>query len=153
VAAAAAAALAQRIAQDQVTLDDVAFAPLLLAVPIAAATLQGVRAGVTVALASWMTLTAVAGCVTVPVAGELSQESFALAALLAALLAGVAGALPADRRPLAPLLALGWLAFFGARDPDLLLAPSVVAVPVLGAAWAALLAGLLTPRSSEAVTP
>lgn len=147
VAAAATVALAQRLAQDQVTLDNVFFAPLLVAIPLVAAALHGARAGVSVALASWMILTAVAGSVTTPIAGELAQESFALAALCASLLAGIAGALPPARRPLAPLLALGWLAFFGARDAALTLAPSIVAVPVLGAAWASLLAGLLGPAT------
>lgn len=110
--------------------------------PTVAAMRAGVRAGVATATGLWITLTALAGAVPIPVSGEIPQDVFVLATIYATALAGAVGALPLRFRWLGALVPLAWLGFFAMRDPWLVKAPAVAAVPVLAAAWAALFYGM-----------
>lgn len=149
VGAAGALAIAQRALIDQVTLDEPIVSPLLLAIPIVAALRGGLRDGLAAALGTWLALTIIAGALPVPVAGELPQETFVLAAVFALLTAGAAAAIRASHRHLAPLLGFAWMAFFHARDASLATCASVWGVVVLTVAWTALGALLWSAREAH----
>jgi hypothetical protein len=145
LAAPALLAVLQRLVEDQVTLDDPFFAPLILAVPIVAALRDGLRAGMATALGTWLLLVVLAGAVPAGGANDLPQETFQLATCFAVVLAGVAGSLSPERRSLGALVPLGWWLFFGVRDPRLLSSPTLLAVPLLAAGWTGLALALWSP--------
>lgn len=147
---AAAVAIAQRICIDQVTVDDPLFAPVLLALPTAAALRGGARAGLAAAVGTWLALTVVAAAVPVPLQGDLPQEGFVVALVFAALTAGAAAALPPHRRFAGPWLGLAWAGFFIVRDRTLILSASVNAVLLLTVAWTYVGAFFVRARSAEA---
>lgn len=147
---AAAVAIAQRICIDQVSVDDPVFAPILLALPTAAALRGGTRAGLAAAVGVWLALTVIAGAVPVPLQGELPQEGFVVALVFAALTAGAAAALPPRYRSAGPWIGLAWGGFFILRDRSLILSISVLGVLSLTVAWTFIAAFVVAPRSAEA---
>lgn len=155
VLAMAAVALVQRLLRDQVTLEDPLLAPVLLAIPTSVALARGARRGLAAAVGGWLGVALVAGTVSVRPTGPLPQEVFALATVLATVLAGAASVLRgAAKEPLAgalgPLLSYGWAAFFASRNPSYLRAGSVHAVLLLAVAHTALLTRWLAWREERA---
>lgn len=149
IGVAAALAIVQRLFVDQVTLDDVFVAPIVLALPTIAAVRGGVRDGLAAAFGTWVALTIVAGAVPTVERGDLPQDAFVLATVFSTLIAGAAGSLPVRQRHLGPWFGLAWLAFFLVRDASLLLSASVGAVAVLTTAWTFVGVALLPPRAVE----
>lgn len=147
--AAVAVAIAQRLFIDQVALDDPWFSPVLLALPLVAATRGGVRDGVAAAVGTWLALTVVGAAMPAAVAGELPQEGYVLATVFAALTAGAAGSLSPARRHLGPLFGLAWLAFFLVRDAWLGTSAGVLGVTTLSVAWGFAGVYALGPRSGS----
>lgn len=145
--AAVAVAIAQRLFIDQVALDDPWFSPVLLAIPLVAATRGGVRDGLGAAVGTWLALTVVGAALPTALAGELPQEGYVLATVFAALTAGAAGSLSPARRHLGPLFGLAWLAFFLVRDAWLGTSASVLSVATLTVAWGFAGVWALGPRS------
>lgn len=136
-------AILQRLVIGQVALDDVFFAPLILALPVVVAVRGGLRRGLAAAVGGWLTLVVLASALPVPTAGDIPQESFVLALLFAALTAGAAAAIPRQTRALTPWLCLPWLLFFATRDDSLVQSPPILGVVVLSVAWT--YAGVFVP--------
>lgn len=142
IGAAAALAVLQHVVTRQFTLDEPIVAPLLLALPVIAGIRGGVRAGLACGAGCWLALTALAGVVPVRTPGDLPQELFLLASLFGTGLGAAAGAFRPERRWAAGLLPLAWIFLLAMRDGGLALVPTVLAVPVLAAAWASLVTAL-----------